>query len=221
MKKQFLLFASLVISVMSFAQMKPSFGVKAGLSSATIKGDAAGSFNNLVDLSGGAFTTKSHTGFYAGAFASLPVSEAVSIEPGVYYSQKGYELNGALSVKGMDFLGANAKAVLNSNYIDVPLLLKVNMNGFQVFAGPQVSYLVNADLHTTAGALGFNILNSTMDATGQLNRWDAAVTGGLGYQFGNGLTLSAAYDHGLSRINAGKNLDAYNRSFKVGLGYRF
>jgi hypothetical protein len=34
----------------------------------------------------------------------------------LYYSQKGYELKGALNVKGIGFLGANAKAKLNAQY---------------------------------------------------------------------------------------------------------
>jgi hypothetical protein len=105
--------------------------------------------------------------------------------------------------------------------VDLPLLLKANVGGLEVFAGPQVSYLAKSDLKTTAGILGFNVLNRTMDATEQFNRWDAGVTGGVGYQFANGLNISAAYDHGLSKVDANERFDSYNRSFKVGLGFRF
>ena len=118
-------------------------------------------------------------------------------------------------------MGVNAKAKLTSSYIDLPVLLKGNFNGLQVFAGPQISYLTKSDLRTTAGALGFNLLNKTMDATEQFNRWDAGITGGIGYQFKNGLNISAAYDHGLSRADKNKNMEAYNRSFKVGVGISF
>jgi hypothetical protein len=221
MKKQIILLGSVFISTLALAQVKPSFGIKAGVSSASIKGDAANSLNSLLDFTDGMLTTKSHTGFYGGANVNIPLSEAVSVEPGIYYAQKGYELNGGLSIKGAEFLGANAGARLTSHYIDIPVLMKVNIEGFQVFAGPQVSYLAKADLKTTAGLLGFNLLNKTFDATGQFNRWDAGLTGGVGYQFTNGLNVSASYDHGLTRADANKNLDAYNRSFKVGLGFNF
>ena len=90
-----------------------------------------------------------------------------------------------------------------------------------MFAGPQVSYLAKADLKTTAGVLGFNFLNNTTDATQQFNRWDAGITAGLGYQLANGVNLMAAYDHGLSKADAGQNMNAYNRAFKVGLGFSF
>lgn len=221
MKKQILLLASVVVSALAMAQSKPGFGVRIGVSSATLSGDAVNSLNNILDFTKGAITTSSHTGFFAGGYATVPLANNLSLEPAVYYTQKGYQLRGELNIKGAEFLGANAKAQLNSQYIDVPVLLKANMGGFQVFAGPQVSYLTKADLHTTAGALGFNLLNSHTDATPQFNRWDAGITGGIGYQFSNGLNITAAYDHGLSKADANKNMDAYNRSFKVDLGFNF
>ena len=221
MKRQILLLASIAISSIALAQSKTQFGIRAGLSSASIKGDAASSLNDILEVTDGRITTNSHTGIYGGAYASVPLSDKISFEPGVFYAQKGYEMKGSLDLKGVEFLGANAKAKLTSHYIDLPLLLKANLNGFQVFAGPQVSYLAKADLRTTAGVLGFNLLNKTMDATDQLNRWDAGITGGVGYQFANGININASYDHGLSKLDANKNLDSYNRSFKVGIGFSF
>jgi hypothetical protein len=221
MKKQILLFASIVIASFSFAQSQPSFGIRAGVASSSLKGDAVNSLNDLLDFTNGHVTTSNHLGFYAGANASIPVSDMVAIEPGIYYTQKGYGMKGELNLKGVEFLGANAQAKLTSHYVDIPVLLKLNFNGLQVFAGPQVSYLAKADLRTTAGALGFNVLDKTMDATDQFNRWDAGITGGIGYQFTNGFNISASYDHGLSKVDANKNFDSYNRSFKVGLGFNF
>jgi hypothetical protein len=130
-------------------------------------------------------------------------------------------MKGQLNLKGMDFLGANAKAQLQSQYVDMPVLLKANLGGLQLFAGPQFSYLAHADLKTTAGILGLNLLNSKLDATNQLNRWDAAVTGGIGYQFNNGINITASYDYGLSKTDANKNLNAYNNAIKIGLGINF
>ena len=211
----------MVVSTISFAQLNPSFGIRAGLSSSNMRGDAVNSLNDMLDFANGMLTTNNRTGFFAGGYVTIPVADVLSIEPALYYSKKGYELRGALNLKGMEFLGANAKAKLNSQYIDLPVLLKGNFSGFQVFAGPQVSYLVNADLRTTAGALGINLLNKTMDATPQFNRWDVGVTGGIGYQFTNGFNVMAAYDHGLSKVDANQNMSSYNRSIKVGLGITF
>ncbi|HEX8315873.1 MAG TPA: porin family protein [Flavisolibacter sp.] len=221
MKRYFLLFASVALSTFAIAQTKPSFGIKAGITQAGLQGDAVNSLQSLIDFSDGAIKTSSRTGFFAGGFANIPVSEKFSIEPGVYYTQKGYEMGGSFSLKGAEFLSANAKAQLNTTYIDVPILAKVNLSGFQLFAGPQVSYLADAKLRTTAGALGFNIVDNTMDAKDQFNQWDVALTGGVGYQFSNGFNISAAYDHGLSKVDKGQSFDSYNRTFKVGVGIIF
>lgn len=221
MKKQILLFASIAFYAISFAQSKPSFGIRAGVTSSTMQGDAVNNLQDILDYTKGGITTSSHTGFFAGANASIPVSDLFSIEPGLYYSQKGYDMTGQLNLKGLEFLGINGKAKLTSQYVDLPLLLKLNFNGLQLFAGPQISYLTKADLRTTAGALGFNVFDKTMDATNKFNRWDAGVTGGIGYQFSNGFNISAAYDYGLSKVDANQNVSSYNRSFKVGAGFRF
>jgi hypothetical protein len=221
MKRQILLLASIAISSFAFAQSKTGFGIKAGVVNAGIKGEAANSLNELIDYANGAITTNNRTGFFAGVNAAIPVATNLCIEPGLYYSQKGYEMRGELNIKGAEFIGANAKAQLTSHYVDLPLLLKGDFNGFQVFAGPQVSYLTKADLRTTAGVLGFNVFNRKMDATEELNRWDAGIKAGVGYQFKNGFNISASYDHGLSKLDANKNFDAYNRAVKVGVGFKF
>ena len=220
MKRHIILIIFIASGIITFAQ-SPSFGVRAGLSSAGMRGEASNNLKNLLDFSDGMITTSNRTGFFGGANVSIPMSNLISIEPAIYYAQKGYEMNGALNIKGLDFLGANAKARLNTHYIDMPVVVKANIKGLQVFAGPQISYLASANLRTTAGVLGFNLLNRKMDATEQFNRWDAAVTGGVGYRMANGINITASYDHGLSRTDKNQNLDAYNRSFKVGLGFNF
>ncbi len=219
--KKFLLLLSVCISTLSYAQSKTSFGVRGGITSSGMRGDAVNNLNNLLNFSNGMITTKDVMGFYGGVYADIPVTNIISVEPGLYYSQKGYELKGALNLKGLDFFGANAIAKLQSQYIDMPLLLKANMGGLQIFAGPQLSYLAHADLKTTAGVLGFNILNTKMDATSQFNPWDIAATAGIGYQFTNGMHIMASYDYGLVKVDANKNVNSYNRGAKIGIGFNF
>jgi hypothetical protein len=221
MKKTYLSLLLSFLSIASFVQAQTTFGIRGGASSANLKGDAVNNLQSLFEFTNGAITATDRTGFFGGGYVNIPVSNQFSVEPAVYYSQKGYQLRGDLNLKGIGFLGANAKAQLNTSYIDVPVLLKANISGFQVFAGPQVSYLTSASLRTTAGALGFNLIDEKMDATNQFNKWDAAITGGVGYQFANGFNIMASYDHGLSKVDAGQNLSTYNRAFKVGIGMSF
>lgn len=221
MKKQLLLLAALAVTAMSIAQQKTSFGIKAGITHSGLRGDAMNNLEDMISFSNGMIALQNKSGFFAGGNATIPLGKSFSIQPGLYYSQKGYALKGELDVKVLSFLGANAKAQLNTHYIDLPVLAKVNMGGFELFAGPQLSYLAKADLRLTAGALGFNVYDKKIDATDELNKWDAAVTGGLGYEFSNGMNISASYDHGLSKTDANKRMDSYNRAFKVGIGFNF
>lgn len=221
MKKQLFFFAAVVASMGAMAQAAPSLGIRAGLSSAGIRGDAMTNLNSLLDFTNGMLRTGSRTGFFAGPYVTVPLSEKFSIEPALYYTQKGTALKGGLAIKAALFLGVSAHAQLNAHYIDLPVLAKATFGGFQVFAGPQVSYLTQAALKTTAGVLGINLLNKKFNVTDQFNRWDAGLTGGVGYQFSNGVNLTASYDRGLSKVDAAESLNSYNQSFKFGLGFRF
>jgi hypothetical protein len=60
-----------------------------------------------------------------------------------------------------------------------------------------------------------------MDVTNQLNRLDIGVTGGVGYQFSNGLRITGSYERGLSKVDAGQNVRSYNQGFKIGAGISF
>jgi hypothetical protein len=224
----------LLISSLSFAQSKVSsarynsqtqtpisFGVRGGVLSSGITGDASNNLTNLLSFTNGSVTPKNSIGYYGGVYATIPVSDMISLEPGISYAQKGYELDGSLNIKGLGFLGANAKAKLQTQYIDLPVVLKVNTGALYVFAGPQFSYLSKANLNSTAGVLGINLLNNNMDVTNQFNRWDVAITGGLGYTLTKGISLTASYDYGLSKIDANQSTKAYNTALKFGIGVSF
>jgi len=145
----------------------------------------------------------------------IPLQSGFSLEPGIVYSQKGMQLTETL----VDvILPIEAKASVKSHYIDLPVVAKYQAaNGFQVFAGPQVSYLVANRLKTKAGIFGLNVQeNFKIDAG--FRKVDVALTGGLGYQFANGTNISASYEHGLSSIDENGFFDAYNRAFKATVG---
>lgn len=221
MKTKFLLIIALFFSGYAFSQNAVKLGVRAGITSSGIQGDASNSLNQIVDLTNGYLKTADRTGFFLGGNADIPITENFSMEPGLYYTQKGYDLKGDFGIKGIEFLGASAKASLQTQYIDMPVLLKGNFGGLLLFAGPQISYLVQGNLKTTAGILGINLLNKTLDVSDQFNRWDAAVTGGVGYQFTNGMNIMASYDYGLMKVDANQNANAFNRAIKVGIGVNF
>jgi len=220
MKMKILFCICLVVSVAAFAQ-RIQYGVGAGVTYFSIRGAATSNLNQALNFTNGIVTTRPVAGFYSGGYATFPVTDNFSVEPGLYYSSKGYAITGKYSVKGIDILSANATANLNTSYIELPLLLKANFNGLLLFAGPQIAYLTSARIKTTAGLAGINLFQSSLDITSQLNKWDAAIIGGIGYQFTNGLRITAAYERGLSKVDAAQNMVSYNEGFKVGAGISF
>ena len=77
MKKQILLLISIVISTISIAQLNPSFGIRAGLSSAGMRGDAVNRLNNMLDFAKGMLTTQNRIGFFAGGYAIIPFADFI------------------------------------------------------------------------------------------------------------------------------------------------
>lgn len=222
MRKIYLLAAILFAIGVSNINAQIKFGIGAGVNHSSWKGDAVGSLENLVDLTNGIITSHPRTAFYAGGFAEMPLGEKISLQPGVYYSQKGYSLKGNLVTDKFDFLGVNARADLQSHYIDIPVVIKAELaKGFEVYAGPQLSYLVKNNLHMDAGLLGVSLVKSNIDVTDQFNKADVALTGGASYTFDNGFFINAGYDHGLSRLDKNSNFKSFNRTIKAGIGFRF
>ncbi|HEX8656960.1 MAG TPA: porin family protein [Hymenobacter sp.] len=199
------------------------FGFRGGLNVSDVQGDAVKTFTSLAGYAPeGALTRQMRPGFYAGLYATLPIGPGFAIEPGISYSEKGTVLRGKVPVPALDFLNTNLTGTARLAYLDVPVLAKVFLTpGLYFYAGPQASFLVSGKARVEAGALGFSAYRQDFDVSNQLRKVDFAVVGGLGYQFDNGLGLSAGYDYGLNSIDSGNRFDAQNRVVKVGLNYSF
>jgi hypothetical protein len=222
MKKILVLTLLLLTFSTTLSQAQARFGIRGGLNVARWQGDAVSSLRDLVQLSNGATRMESFRSFHAGGYVALPITSFLTVEPGLYYSQKGYKLNGTFSSNTLDFINARATVTNRSHYLDLPVLAKVYVTeGFHLFGGPQVSYLVYNSVRARASVLGFSLLNQELNTNNSLQKWDVGLTGGMGYKFENGFNLQAAYDHGLRRLDARNNFDTYNRVVKLSLGYEF
>ena len=199
-----------------------SYGIRAGANFSKWQGDDLQIVEGLVEKTDGYLVTKGLTGFHAGGYVNIPISETISFEPGLEYSRKGYSIKGDLKIDALKFLAINAGAQVQQHYIDIPLILKANVvKGLQVYAGPQVSYLVRSTLNAKVGVLGISLFNKGFGITERFNKVDLGLTGGIGYQFGNGINLRAGYDYGLSKLDKNDNYAAYNRVVKVSVGFTF
>ena len=222
MKRHILVSACALLLVANAAKAQVRWGVTTGLSLSQWDGQAVNSLQSLVAVTKGMAQTSMSPGWFIGANAAIPISERVTIEPGLYYTQKGYRFRGDLEVPKLNFLGANVSAQVRSHYIDMPVVMRVEVaKGLSLYACPQISYLAANDLKLGAGLLGINFIHQSIPMTNLFNRWDAAVTGGLAYQFSNGINFNAGYDYGLTRVDKAGAFKSFNRVIKIGIGYRF
>ena len=171
------------------AQTGVRFGLKGGINYSTITA------KNTDGI-------ESKLGLQAGAFANFGLSDLISIQPEVLYSQKGFQSEG------------NSKNKAKFNYIDIPVLVKVNAGGLFFEAGPQLGILASAKV--TDGSID-------VDVKKNLNTVDFGYVAGLGYQLETGPMIGLRYNGGITDIAKDGNNDnkTRNSAFQLYVGYTF
>ena len=87
----------------SFAQ-RITYGASAGVAVYNMRGDAINNIKQLLDFTNDIVTAKPVTGFYGGGYTNIPLMNNLSVEPGLYYSQKGYEVGGSYTLKDIEHI---------------------------------------------------------------------------------------------------------------------
>jgi hypothetical protein len=131
------------------------------------------------------------TSFNAGLYVNIPLTSSLSIQPEVLYSRKGSELT-------YDNVFATGKAKFKLNYIEVPVLLKINVtDNFNIHAGPYVAYLIDSQVknESDSGAYDFE---SNFD-NDDFNKFDAGLSAGVGFDF-DSFGIGARYNYGLTTV---------------------
>jgi len=178
------------------AQSSTTFGVKAGLTAATVKvDDSEGSFKRLL-------------GAVGGVFIGHNLSDNLALQVEGLASQRGTKTN----------FGSGAETTYRLTYIDVPVLARfgnttTNGTHFHVFTGPQFSFLMSAK-ESTDGVSG------SIDLKDELTSSDIGWTVGAGVEQGS-LSLDARYTLGLKNINGSPSDPVTkSRAFAVMVGLR-
>lgn len=177
------------------AQAQFQLGVGGGLTFATLEVD-----EDEVDFNEDDIGTR--TGFNAGAWVGIPVSEIISIVPGAFYVQKGATLDGDPSVD----------ATLALDYIEVPVLLSVLATGrdrpvaLSFFLGPAVAFEVGCALDVEVDGVDNESVDCG-DGDEQLDIETKSVD--FGAMFGAGLSFPVARNTSVW-VNGGLDLGLTN-----------
>lgn len=191
--KRLLILLSFAVLTATAASAQSGFGIRGGANFFNFGGD---------DVSENDYTNR--VGFHAGVYASILGDGAIVIEPGVFYSVKGSQNDD----------GLNSRAVLD--YVDVPVLVRLRLgDGFNIFGGPQISFLTKSKFEGDFGGSTFSFDSDAVKET------DAGLVFGLGYNLPKGLNIQGSYDLGMTPIFKDSDADVFNRGFKVSLGYTF
>lgn len=199
-----LLFASLVAGFMSFTSVQAqdktaSYGFKGGLNFSNLYTDNVDD-NNVL------------TGFNAGLYAKFPITNSIAIQPEISYTTKGAELV-------YDNAFAQGTAKFNINYIEVPVLLVMNItDNFNVHVGPYAAYMVSGK---TTNDSNFGSSQAELD-TNDFNKFDAGLAGGVGIDL-DVVNFGVRYNYGLTRIGKEDSFissDAKNSVLSAYIGLR-
>jgi len=200
MKKLILTTLSLVAFTFSNAQTNDdtatgaSFGVKGGANFSNLYTEDVDD-NNVL------------TCFNVGFFVTMPITEFLAIQPEVLYSRKGAEL-----VYNNAFATGTAKFKLN--YIEVPVLLKINLTkNFNVHAGPYFAYLIDGDVTNESSSGNFDFEENL--SNDDFNKFDYGLSAGLGFDF-DSFGIGARYNYGLAKVGKERDFLGTNYTFPDG-----
>jgi opacity protein-like surface antigen len=148
---------------------------------------------NYANFESSTLQTEAITSYHVGLVGEIKLINAFSLQPEVLYSTQGASYKNAVE---------EFKSELG--YISVPVLAKINLGKtVSIDLGPQFSYL----------------LSKKVDASTDINEFDFAVAGGLGFKLTENFFLQGRYTLGLTEID--KNADYKNSVGQLSVGFMF
>ncbi len=148
---------------------------------------------NYANFEGSTLQTDAITSYHAGLVGEITLIKALSIQPEILYSTQGASYENAVE-EFKEELG----------YVSVPILAKIHLGkSLSVDIGPQFSYL----------------LSKKVSISSDINEFDFAVAGGLGFKLTENFFIQGRYTLGLTEID--KNADYKNSVGQLSLGLMF
>ncbi len=197
--KKIILCLLVITPSIMFAQL----GLKAGLN-----------FANITNAN--SINATSRTGFHAGIFFAGSSKSILSSRSELLFSRQGY-----------NFENNSNTGTVNLDYILFPQLLAINITPlFQIQAGGQVAYLINAKLDSTSTGS-----NSADQVIKLYNRLDFGLAGGVEVHPLKSVVVGARINVSLGRLykepEPGQqysfipDIDAKNNLFQLFAGIKF
>ena len=208
MKKTFIILTVFVFCLqMTGLSQKTRVGVSGGITIANMTGTVGG-----VKLN-----DDSQTGISLGMFVDAPLSNHFSVQPGVYYVQKGKSKEAIIN-------GSDVNTIIALRYAEFPINFLYNTNGsngnFFVGAGPYFGlHLPSKKVSEIAGKKSATDIIFGNKGSEDYQGIDYGANLLAGFRLTGGLFLSVNYSKGLCNIVPGTGNDKIkNNYFGIQLG---
>ncbi|PTX21294.1 outer membrane protein with beta-barrel domain [Pontibacter mucosus] len=195
------LLLGLGLALMAGTASAQSVGIKAGLNYGSLTGDDA----------------KNHDyrpGYTVGLTARYGLNELIGVQTEALFTSKGAKHS--YSTNGTDIENR-----LRLNYLDIPVLLHLQVSGLYFELGPQVSFLLKGKQITEVSRSNTTTTTET-DITDNPYPIDFGYAAGIGYRAPSGIGLGLRYNGGLKKLDdegSYEGRERYNTGFQLTLSY--
>lgn len=190
-----------------YAQKKTiTAGIKGGINLSSLR------LNQSVDYL--KYSTK--VGLQAGVFARLPLCGNFSLQSELLWNSLGAKYNSDMDLDIPVDTTIHTDGTQALQYISLPVLVRYRLShsGFHLYAGPQASYLVSANLKQTGSAKA-----STLDL---YKRFDLSAVAGLEYEIPHThFSIIARYQFGITDISKGSYYKPKHNAGSLAIAYHF
>lgn len=178
-----------LVSAQDRAAKQSNSGIKGGYNLSAVSFDGEGE------------TGQRHS-FHIGLYSESFLSDAISLQPELLYSQQGYEIR-----------NSNSKFTQKLNYINLPIMLKAYPStNFFLEAGPQIGLAISHKEEFDG-----TFFDSSQEFNP--NSFDWGINFGGGFKTKTGVSLGARYHLGLGDIYEDDN--PKNRVWQFYIGFDF
>jgi hypothetical protein len=197
----------------TFAQAQVQYGLKAGVNYSNLSGDL-----QHEDI------YQNKLGFVGGITTNIPLSSDgfFNLAPELLYSAKGYQYQDD-KFTGPDGQEWKRKGDLSFNYIDLPVMFKINAGGLFFEAGPVASYLLDIKDKTELKIGEVDQEDTRIISKGNASDFEIGYAAGLGFKAPMGVTLNLRYNGSINALadeNDGGDLTNGRHSlFQFTVGY--
>jgi hypothetical protein len=162
-------------------------------------------------------------GFHAGMLFNFDATDEFSIQPGLFYSNKGYQYNQALSI-GTRTAPQPVMGKVQINYMEAPVnaiyKLEITRTTNVYFGGGGYVGYGLSGTYVMQGQKTDIAFEKAIDGF-QFKNPDYGVNGIVGSQISEHVLLEANYSLGLNNLSLYQGTTIHNRSMGLSIGYLF